>query len=158
MASEAGLARAPAAGFFGVQASHTLGDLYQAALEGVLYNVYQCYERLVQVVPVQSINLSGGILYSLHWRQMAADLFQRDLLVPESEQASLLGGAVLGQMILGGSPAADEMAFRQQLVIKPDPRRASYYQHNYQRYLATYFNPAPQTRSLLLDGLFPRLP
>lgn len=132
----------PATGFFGVQASHTLGDLYQAALEGVLYNVYQCYERLVQVVPVQSINLSGGILYSPHWRQMAADLFQRDLLVPESEQASLLGGAVLGQMILGVSPAADEMAFRQQLVIKPDPSRASYYQHNYQRYLEAYTNSA----------------
>ena len=75
---------------------------------------------------------------------MAADLFQRELMIPESEQASLLGGAFLGLHILGEWPDLS-MAPMLQTQQKMDVvRRDSSIHQHYQAYLAAY----EQTRRL----------
>ncbi|MBP1757484.1 MAG: Gluconokinase [Firmicutes bacterium] len=74
-------------------ARYGIPALYTSVLEGILMTVLQCFKQLTAVVYTHTINLSGGILYSPVWRQMAADILQRELAMPSSEQASTLGGA-----------------------------------------------------------------
>jgi gluconokinase len=44
---------------------------------------------------------TGGFARSPLWRQMMADIFEREVVVPESVESSCLGAAVLGLYALG---------------------------------------------------------
>ena len=44
---------------------------------------------------------TGGFAKSEVWRQMMADIFDTDLIVPESYESSCLGACVLGMKALG---------------------------------------------------------
>ncbi len=125
-------------GFLNVSALHSQGNFSRAILEGVLFNVRQCFEALARQVNVKSINLSGGILYSPVWRQMAADILQRDLEIPPIEQASLLGGAYLGLYVLGEQPDLQSIRLDSSQRIYPNAERAPYYQDHYGHYLKAY--------------------
>lgn len=113
-------------------------ELYRAVCEGILFNVYQCYQRLIQENPVDPrIILSGGILNSPGWTQMCADIFAHAMEIPENQQSSLWGGIVLGTMLLEGEDAADRM-LGQCRVIEPDMSRHAAYMQKYQAYLRAY--------------------
>jgi gluconokinase len=67
-------------GFYALSSSHTQRDMYYSVLEGVLFNLYQCYETLTSTAgEPEQIQLSGGILNSPHWKEMCASLFGRDI-------------------------------------------------------------------------------
>ena len=49
-------------GFMGLKSHHEIGDLYHAVLEGVLFNLFQCYKTLINITgEPQEIRISGGI-------------------------------------------------------------------------------------------------
>lgn len=48
-----------------------------------------------------TIKATGGFEKSEIWRQMMADIFDTDLIVPESYESSCLGACVLGLKALG---------------------------------------------------------
>ena len=75
----------------------------RAALEGVLYNLYTVYLALIEVMneTPTTIKATGGFAKSEIWRQMMADIFDTDLIVPESYESSCLGACVLGMKALG---------------------------------------------------------
>ena len=126
-------------GFHYVKISHNASDLYLAVLEGILFNLYQSYQTLVQVnaVPKQ-IMLSGGILKSKLWTQMCADIFGTQMTVANVDQGSLLGGIVLGMEAAG--VLKDVSEYRPQIlqVISPDEGRHAHYMELYGRYLKCY--------------------
>ena len=77
--------------------------MIRAALEGVLYNLYTVYLALIEVMneTPTTIKATGGFAKSEIWRQMMADIFDTDLIVPESYESSCLGACVLGMKALG---------------------------------------------------------
>lgn len=77
--------------------------MIRAALEGVLYNLYTVYLALIEVMneTPSTIKATGGFAKSEIWRQMMADIFDTDLIVPESYESSCLGACVLGLKALG---------------------------------------------------------
>lgn len=77
--------------------------MIRAALEGVLYNLYTVYLALIEVMneTPSTIKATGGFAKSEVWRQMMADIFDTDLIVPESYESSCLGACVLGLKSLG---------------------------------------------------------
>lgn len=89
--------------FFGLTLSHQKEHMIRAALEGVLYNLYTVYLALVEVMneTPSKIKATGGFAKSEVWRQMMADIFDTDLIVPESYESSCLGACVLGLKALG---------------------------------------------------------
>ncbi|SUM84220.1 gluconokinase [Staphylococcus saprophyticus] len=50
---------------------------------------------------LKTIKATGGFAKSEVWRQMMADIFDTDLIVPESYESSCLGACVLGMKALG---------------------------------------------------------
>ncbi|MDK9864810.1 gluconokinase [Staphylococcus sp. IPLA37010] len=89
--------------FFGLTLTHKKEHMIRAALEGVLYNLYTVYLALIEVMDEtpSTIKATGGFAKSEVWRQMMADIFDTNLIVPESYESSCLGACVLGMKALG---------------------------------------------------------
>ncbi|MFT4192357.1 MAG: gluconokinase [Comamonas sp.] len=88
--------------FFGLGMHHGKEHMIRAALEGVIFNLYGILPA-VEAVAGRSrrIKATGGFARSPMWRQMMADVFDRDVVVPESFESSCLGAAVLALYGLG---------------------------------------------------------
>jgi gluconokinase len=72
--------------------------MIRAALEGVIYNLYTVFLALVECMegPVTRIQATGGFARSNVWRQMMSDIFESEVVVPESYESSCLGACILG--------------------------------------------------------------
>ncbi|WP_019154137.1 gluconokinase [Robertmurraya massiliosenegalensis] len=89
--------------FFGLTLSHKKEHMIRAALEGVLYNLYTVFQALIECMdgPVTRIQATGGFARSTVWRQMLADIFESEVVVPESYESSCLGACILGLYATG---------------------------------------------------------
>lgn len=135
-------------GFALVKPEHNFADLYGAVRRGVLFGMYQCYEALTANMGApESICLSGGILNSASWTQMAADLFDRELLISQNANASLTGAVLLGMHAAG--LAEDVAAYEfpdaaRRRRVEPDPARGAKLRAQYGVYLEQYRRSAPE--------------
>lgn len=89
--------------FFGLTMSHKKEHMVRAALEGVIYNLYTVFLALTECMdgPVTRIQATGGFARSEVWRQMMSDIFESEVVVPESYESSCLGACILGLYSLG---------------------------------------------------------
>lgn len=91
--------------FFGLGLDHTKAHIIRAVLEGIVYNLYTILRALQDVAgPAKSIRATGGFAHSALWRQMLADVFDRTVIIPESNEGSCFGAAVLGLYALERIP------------------------------------------------------
>jgi gluconokinase len=94
--------------FFGLAMHHRKEHMIRAVLEGVIFNLYSILPAVESLVGTsRSIKATGGFARSGLWRQMMADVFDRDVVVPESFESSCLGAAVLGLYALGRVDSLD---------------------------------------------------
>jgi gluconokinase len=108
-------------GFHALSSAHTPKDMYYSVLEGVLFNLYQCYEALtVTAGAPEQIQLSGGILNSPHWKEMCASLFGRDIHCAKIPHVSLIGGAVLAMEVCGYISKKEDYKIDINEVIHPN--------------------------------------
>lgn len=88
--------------FFGLAMHHHKEHLIRAVLEGVIFNLYSILPAVEALIgPTRTMKATGGFARSGLWRQMMADIFNRDVVVPESFESSCLGAAVLALYALG---------------------------------------------------------
>ncbi|PEJ57455.1 MULTISPECIES: gluconokinase [unclassified Bacillus (in: firmicutes)] len=89
--------------FFGLTMAHKKEHMIRAALEGVIYNLYTVFLALIECMdgPVSRIQATGGFARSNEWRQMMSDIFDLEVLVPESYESSCLGACILGLYATG---------------------------------------------------------
>jgi len=100
--------------FFGVSLHHKREHFIRAVLEGVLFAVYSVNVVLQELTgELSEIRASGGFARSKEWRQMMADLFGYEVLMPEVYEASGFGAAVLAMYAVG---AIAELSDVQQLI------------------------------------------
>lgn len=83
--------------FFGLSMNHRKEHMIRAVLEGVIFNMYTVLLAMEECIgePVR-ILATGGFARSALWRQMMADIFDQEVVVPESFESSCLGAVVLG--------------------------------------------------------------
>ena len=94
--------------FFGLAMHHRKEHMIRAVLEGVIFNLHSILPAVESLVGTStSIKATGGFARSGLWRQMMADVFNRDVVVPESFESSCLGAAVLGLYALGRIDSLD---------------------------------------------------
>lgn len=126
-------------GFFSVKPEHTNYDLYVAILEGVLFNLYQCYQSIVKVngEPTK-IKISGGILNSEKWVQMCADIFNKEMYIETQQHSSLMGSVVMAKEVLGVIGSVGKCEVDPPRVIKPNPDSVEHYKRKFEKYLEVY--------------------
>jgi len=126
-------------GFYDLRPQHSAYDLHHSVLEGVLFNLYQCYELLADLNGTpHTIRLSGGVRHSDYWTQMCADIFRRPMELDPATQASLMGTVVVAMEHLGVIESLLDMKFPAGQVIHPNPGKAELYEERYARYLYWY--------------------
>jgi gluconokinase len=85
------------ASFFGLSLNHSKAHLVRAVLEGIVFNLFLVLEALESFTgKAERIQATGGFARSPLWRQMMADVFEREVSVPQQYESSALGAAVLG--------------------------------------------------------------
>jgi gluconokinase len=90
------------ASFFGLAAHHRKEHMIRAVLEGVIYSLHSILPAVETLIgPTRTIKATGGFARSGLWRQMMADVFDREVVVPESFESSCLGAAILALYALG---------------------------------------------------------
>jgi gluconokinase len=128
-------------GFQGLLAKHMPRDMYFSVLEGVLFNLYQCYQVLCGIAGTpHTIQLSGGILNSAVWKQMCADIFGQEMTCAKVSQASLMGGAVLAMAVMGHIARIEDYQVETQGIILPNPAGHEIFEKRFVEYMALYNN------------------
>ncbi|MFB9327559.1 gluconokinase [Paenibacillus aurantiacus] len=88
--------------FFGLTMHHKKEHIIRSVLEGVIFNLYTVLLAMEeQIGRPTKIQATGGFARSPLWRQMMADIFDQEVVVPESFESSCLGAVVLGLYGLG---------------------------------------------------------
>lgn len=97
--------------FFGLGIHHRKEHMIRAVLEGVIFNLHSILPAVESIAGRSArIKATGGFARSGMWRQMMADVFDREVVVPESFESSCLGAAVLGLYALGHVDSLDAVA------------------------------------------------
>jgi gluconokinase len=110
--------------------------LARAVYEGIALSLGRVAEALADAVePIQEVRVTGGLLGSSTWLQIAADMWGTRILVPDSPEGSSLGAAVLAWVALGMAPdleVARELV-RPARIVEPDADRRAFYRRHFDR-------------------------
>ena len=126
-------------GFYELKADTTIPQMFRAILEGVLFNVYQCYLELIEISgKPEHIIMSGGIINSKAWSQMAANILNTPVLLAENSQASLLGGVALALHAADALENIRNFSCDNPFLLYPQEGVAELYKEKYHNYLYWY--------------------
>jgi xylulokinase len=130
----------------GLSLHHTLGHIWRAALEAVVFGFRQhveVFEDLGQ--NVRRVVASDGGAQSRVWMQIAADVLGRPIELLAGHPGSCLGAAYVAGVAVGGFAGWDEIAryVRPAGVVAPDPASADPYHRQYALYRELYDRLAP---------------
>jgi gluconokinase len=120
--------------FFGIYSGHTSQHFLRSVIEGISFSLYQIGITLEEIVgPVNKIYASGGFIHSPSWLQMIADIFDKEVCVTNSADASAIGAAILGLYSLKEIPDLKESGRMVQIVQSYFP-----YEKNHKVYMRNY--------------------
>ncbi|HEV8147957.1 MAG TPA: FGGY-family carbohydrate kinase, partial [Bryobacteraceae bacterium] len=129
-------------GWIGITASHTRADLIRALLEGVSFSQKDCLDLIAGLgSPIESVRVSGGGARSAFWRQMLADVFNKRVVVLESQEGSAYGAALLAMTATGAFGSVTEACrsvIREVESIEPRAAEAERYAESHRVYQSLY--------------------
>ncbi|WP_339149330.1 MULTISPECIES: gluconokinase [unclassified Sutcliffiella] len=133
-------------GWMGLTLSHTSADMIRSVMESVIFNMYEIHEALHEKAgPTKKLIISGSYAKSPLWVQMTADIFKKNVTVPDSQQATAWGAAWLGLYALGEVDSIE--AIKQYIPIKhevlPIVRNVERYEEYYHIYRELYNKNKP---------------
>ena len=98
--------------FVGFTLSHHQGHMIRAVLEGVVFNLYSVLMTLTEMTGTlpQTIKATGGFSRNPLWRQIMADIFDCEVVIPKSYESSCLGAVALGFKALGDTHAYEKLS------------------------------------------------
>ncbi|HYW34481.1 MAG TPA: gluconokinase [Balneolaceae bacterium] len=116
--------------FFGLTLKHDRNDMIRAVLEGVMYQMNEVVQTLREAgIHPREIRATGGFTQSALWRQIMADVFDKQILVPSHTSSACFGAALLGMKALGWLP--DFSTVNEMVTIrtrhKPKPEHVEIY-------------------------------
>ncbi len=128
--------------FVGMSMLTQRGHMTKAVLEGVSYGLKDSMEILKDIhVPIKQVRVIGGGAKSPLWKQILADMFEVEIEEINTNQGGALGAAILGAVAAGHfntvAEGCDAM-IKVVNTVKPNPKKAAYYQEKYQRFVKLY--------------------
>jgi xylulokinase len=117
---------------------HSREDLGRSVVESIGFGIKNVLDHLEGAgCGVEEMRVTGGQAKNVIWNQMKADMTGRRILVPEIEDAELLGGAVCAWTALGEFSSlqdASRALVRIRAVYNPRLERAQDYDELYRDY------------------------
>ena len=126
----------------GMRLNTTRGELYRAFLEGETYEMKLSIDCLMEAgLDIKRIITVGGGSKAPLWMQLRADIFERDVYIPQNNEAGTLASAILCYTNVG---LYDSIAQAQKDMIQyvntfyPQEANKELYRQNYARYKDIY--------------------
>lgn len=116
--------------YVGLTSGHGRAHLVRAALEGVCLQLALVLESMRDAgIAVTNVRATGGVMRSALWQQLLADTLGLPIDLPDGQQGSSYGAAILGMVALGlvddlASPVASMSIAR---TVAPDPHSVAVY-------------------------------
>ncbi|PDT82268.1 carbohydrate kinase [Bradyrhizobium sp. Y36] len=131
------------AGFLGMQAANTLGDLIRAIFEGVAFAHRTDIERLLSgpdAARPQSIRLAGGASRSRIWGQLFADVLGLPIEVTDGSELGARGAAISAAVAVGLHDSVQQAVDSMVRVVDrfdPEDGRHALYDRKFMRFRET---------------------
>ncbi|MFC0557551.1 gluconokinase [Halalkalibacter alkalisediminis] len=134
--------------FYGVTITHKKEHFIRAVLEGITFNLYQIGKALERVAgEPDKLYVNGGLARSPLWLQMLADVFGKEVYVPESHHSAAWGAAWTALVSTGKAESFEDIKKNVPMgdVVKPNAENHKTYLSVYEKYediandLSTYF-------------------
>jgi len=128
--------------FVGLTANHGRKEMTRAVVEAVGFAVRDVIEVMGENgLRIEELRVTGGQAKSPLWNQIKADITQKTILVPEVQDAELLGGACIGLYALGNFrtlSAASESLVKISRRFHPNRALRNLYDRLFGLYRASY--------------------
>ncbi len=135
------------AAFVGLTASHTLGHMARAVMEGVAFSLRDSLEIFREIgARIDTIRLGGGGARSSLWRQIQADVYGHAVETIEADEGAAFGAAILAGVGAGVWNSVDEACkevIRVADRVEPDLRSVEILNRNYEAYKLLYGSLKP---------------
>jgi xylulokinase len=130
-------------GFTGLSAAATRGDMLRALIEGLDYQLLDIIHEMTKNLgfDVRTLVVAGGAVRNEFWMQNKADMIGRSIEVPEVQDASPLGAAMLAGIGVGiyrDEKDAFEHVRKPGKTYDPDLRVTSHYAERFPLYKSLY--------------------
>jgi len=129
-------------GFLGISLGTSKGDLAQAILEGICFEMRDILSMKESLAgPVSNIRLGGGVAKSPLWCQMFADVLGKPVEVTEVQEMGCLGAAMcagIGAGIYKDPRDAVSKCVRVKKIYSPNLTRHTLYNQLYEKWLKVY--------------------
>ena len=87
--------------FFGLSLNHSRSHMIRATMEGICFSLNCVLSALKDFGNIQDIRVSGSFTKSPLWMQIMADIFEKDITLPQNSEGAAFGAAVLGFIASG---------------------------------------------------------
>jgi xylulokinase len=122
--------------FVGIAHTSTRPMFIRAVIEGLSYQARQMIESVEAIGgPHQAIRVIGGATRNTFWMQVKADVLDRQIEIPDMEEATCLGAAMtagIGVGLFTDEADAFRRVYHPGCVYKPLPAAAEKYEQLYQ--------------------------
>lgn len=127
------------ASLFGLNSRSTESEIYRATIEGLLFNLYDCYRILINrnKEPIEMV-ATGGYINSEKMLQMQSDIFNVKIKVPCVKEASAVGAAIVSLIAIGEKKDLSEIEIKYDKVYLPNPKKHNKYMKKYRKYKELY--------------------
>lgn len=127
---------------FGLTGRHTRADVLRAVLEGVAYSLKDSFMIFEEMnVAVTQVRASGGGGRSPLWRQIQADVFDKEICTVAADEGAAFGAALMAAVGAGGFSSVEQactQAIRLTNQTVPIPENVKRYREFYQVYRSLY--------------------
>jgi len=125
---------------FGLDLTHTRGDMFRAALEGIALATRHILETYAEAgQSPRSIHAVGGGTKSTVWREATSNACNVSQVLREKSWGASFGDAFLAALAVGDVKPGDMAQWNPAVAeIKPDPATRSLYDAQYRRFRALY--------------------
>ena len=126
--------------FFGITHTHRTAQFCRAILEGAAYQYLAVLDLLASLgVTTTRLTMVGGETRNRLWNQIKADVVGHEILIPEIQDGSPLGAAMLAGLATGADAAdAVKRVIRWKECVQPIDAHTQQYRCLYQKCSAIY--------------------
>ncbi len=125
-------------GFIGLQLGHSRADMARAVMQSAAYELKWALEPILSAgIPVECFWMVGGAVHSTLWPQILADVTGISINLPQYDNWSALGAAIMAGVAIGVFPSIDTAISRfrkPSLYVQPQPEMGKKYQDNFLQY------------------------
>jgi xylulokinase len=129
--------------FFGLNLKHHRAHLIRSVMEGVVFAFRDCLQVFEELgIKIEQVIASGGGAKSKVWKQIQADIFNKEVFTTQSVEQAAMGAAILAGVGVGIYKDVEEGCKKvvklKEEKIKPIPENVHIYNQQFKIYQSLY--------------------